>query len=968
VSGTGNNYSISTTQSTVSVTGTVNSVEYYYTNSTGQRVAGACVSGTALGTGSTRNVNPALPRTPGSYTIFFQAFSSNDCSGTGGSAFNGGAVMVTQVAPNPAIKLQCNPLKVLLVLDESASINSLNAITEVRDAAKGFVDSLHGTGAELGITAFSITARPGYPTTGSGPSLRPAYAEVTDQSINGFKNWIDNGSGTNGYNPAAGSSRNGTNWQDALRSTGTNPTVTGSPNLVVFVTDGDPNTINQPDGTGQAGLNTSLDGSWTVMGPAQVAANTLKTAASRIFAIGVGPLVNNPASQSRLTAVSGPEEFRPGGDFTRSSWTSVSFTELKPALGGIVAKLCGSSLTITKYEWAATATAWEEASGWDFTTELNTTQPHIWLTPRVSGDFATQTTNDEGVAEFHWRLENPGTSNVSVIRERSKRGWRFVFAKCRIFNEHGELVDTLRSTTTIPGLSLAIRDYANCSVYNRQKVAHLTVIKNLKPEGDPGRFNLLVDGAVRAGPVGNNGSTGRLVLTTGSYRVSESAAGTTNLAHYTTTTACFRSGTTNTFPTTDVVPPPPGEAGAVSVTLRDGDDVTCYITNRNTQFGNLTVVKHLVPEGSGEFNLFIHRADGSVVNGVGPVGDGGTVAGTNLPFPGPYVVGETAANGTDLSAFDITITCEDDTGGFVAGGVTGPSTLEVTLNRPNVLCTIVNAKRHIPLAHLEVRKRLRPTNDPGLFDLRINGVSYTPEGAGDGGTTTSLPFSPGKYKVSESLIQTEGHAISLSDYSISTKCVDASGHTVASGTGRKPVSVSLSDGDNVVCTITNKRVVEPDIPEEGDQGGGEVPLPPCNDIDSGTPECPDLTGTPQLFVVKRMPATARVGDRLPITITVKNVGRTTAVEVTVHETPPPGGKIVGVANHGLLQSDGTVVWNLGALAPGETRTVHATMLITGTGLSTDTAVASAGNADPAFDVAAVRVRARVHAPPPPVTG
>jgi len=75
---------------------------------------------------------------------------------------------------------------------------------------------------------------------------------------------------------------------------------------------------------------------------------------------------------------------------------------------------------------------------------------------------------------------------------------------------------------------------------------------------------------------------------------------------------------------------------------------------------------------------------------------------------------------------------------------------------------------------------------------------------------------------------------------------------------------------------------------------------------------------------------------------------------------------VAVADHGSLQSDGTVIWNLGDLAPGEKRTVHATMLVTGTGLQTDMAVAAAANADPAVDVATVRAAAAVR--PPTFTG
>ena len=140
------------------------------------------------------------------------------------------------------------------------------------------------------------------------------------------------------------------------------------------------------------------------------------------------------------------------------------------------------------------------------------------------------------------------------------------------------------------------------------------------------------------------------------------------------------------------------------------------------------------------------------------------------------------------------------------------------------------------------------------------------------------------------------------------------------------------------------------------------------DIESGVPECGDVAAAPHLFVSKRMPTHPRVGDRVQITITVKNVGNTTAHNVRLYETPPVGGRIVAVANHGSIQLDGTVVWHLGSLGPGKTRTVHATMLATGTGSHTNRAVVSAANADPAYDAAPVRARAAVRPPPPVVTG
>jgi uncharacterized repeat protein (TIGR01451 family) len=119
-----------------------------------------------------------------------------------------------------------------------------------------------------------------------------------------------------------------------------------------------------------------------------------------------------------------------------------------------------------------------------------------------------------------------------------------------------------------------------------------------------------------------------------------------------------------------------------------------------------------------------------------------------------------------------------------------------------------------------------------------------------------------------------------------------------------------------------------------------------------------------LAIHKTMPAHTHVGPRVPITITVQNVGTQTAIDVTVHETPPGGGRIVHPADHGSIQHDGTVVWHLGNLAPGEKRTVHATMLVIQSGLHLNTAVASASNADVVEAAATVRAPLR-HAPPAP---
>jgi hypothetical protein len=99
----------------------------------------------------------------------------------------------------------------------------------------------------------------------------------------------------------------------------------------------------------------------------------------------------------------------------------------------------------------------------------------------------------------------------------------------------------------------------------------LTVTKNLVPATDAGRFNLLIDTAVKAANVGDGGTTGPQQVTMGSHTVSETAGTSTTLSEYVTAIggACAANGT---------------------VSFASGDsDKTCTITN--TKKGRVTVKK-----------------------------------------------------------------------------------------------------------------------------------------------------------------------------------------------------------------------------------------------------------------------------------------------------------------------------------------------------------------------------------------
>jgi uncharacterized repeat protein (TIGR01451 family) len=550
-----NSSPISYSTVTVSRSGSVlRSIRYYYGANVNN---GECLdnvsTSTSTTTSQTVNVRPALPRTPGSYTISFQAFNTNGCTGTSSNVASGGTVTATTPTANPVKELRCG-LSVALVLDESLSINA-DDVVKTREAAKAFVGALDDTGASVAVVAFAQRSRVLVP-----------YTEVTGTTIASTFN-----PGLNNFANITSTARSGTNWQSAFNevSTGLN----GLPDLVVFMTDGDPNGTNAT-----TSFTTTLDGGVDVMTPAVAAANAVKepspgVTGSRVFAIGVGAAVSSAASVSRLTAVSGPRE---GSDVEHSDYTLLDhFAALETSLKAIVAGLCGGSLSITKTDYGPDGQP-VEASGWTFTATLTPPPSHEWLVPTVSPGSrpsASVTTGSDGEAVFHWKLTGPGDATLSVVTEQVKPGFHLVLAECHVTNSDGDVTQT-ESRTTEPigeGLVVPPKGHAACAVENARTVAHLTVVKRLVPTDDTGRFDLLVNGEPVLERVGNGEI--RLTRPLGTYEVSEqvSAGQAITLADYTITTKCVNNGAA-AGQSTDNTP--------VEVTLNSADDnIVCTITN-----------------------------------------------------------------------------------------------------------------------------------------------------------------------------------------------------------------------------------------------------------------------------------------------------------------------------------------------------------------------------------------------------
>ncbi|MEP9363130.1 Ig-like domain-containing protein [Nocardioides sp. CN2-186] len=144
---------------------------------------------------------------------------------------------------------------------------------------------------------------------------------------------------------------------------------------------------------------------------------------------------------------------------------------------------------------------------------------------------------------------------------------------------------------------------------------------------------------------------------------------------------------------------------------------------------------------------------------------------------------------------------------------------------------------------------------------------------------------------------------------------------------------------------------------------GRYPAPGC----STTP--PPVDPAADVEASKSAPADAAAGDQVTFTIAVVNHGTATAQDVEVTDALP--GNLVGpiTASNGGVVAAGSVIWELGDLADGETRTltVTGTAPASGTLVNTVSSTSSTVDPDPTNNdgTAEAATSTTVVQPPPP---
>ena len=299
---------------------------------------------------------------------------------------------------------------VTVVLDTSSSIPAQGGATSLVNAALGFIDAFSGTPTYLRIVGFDVSAYSYYPTTAG------QYVNILNPTaaLTAMRTKVDN------QDLSSARWGSGTNWEDGLWQafrTTSGTAFSQLPELVVFISDGEPNRnrTNTPN-DGDARFNT------TDLSRAVTAANYGRGTGARI----VGILVGSDASttnQGRMKSVvgnvvwNGTGATNPGNaaaaDFFLPA-NSASFAQLGNVLRSISAAVCGGTITVQKR--IEQAGLLSEATGmWSYTTDVGVRDLD---------------TSQSSSATFDFTFPNSTTTRTVQITETPKSGYTFLRAEC----------------------------------------------------------------------------------------------------------------------------------------------------------------------------------------------------------------------------------------------------------------------------------------------------------------------------------------------------------------------------------------------------------------------------------------------------------------------------------------------------------------------------------------------------------
>lgn len=323
-----------------------------------------------------------------------------------------------------------------------------------------------------------------------------------------------------------------------------------------------------------------------------------------------------------------------------------------------------------------------------------------------------------------------------------------------------EVIPTLSGWEQITGVAnpVVIGTVGGSSTGNNlmnKAYGHITVVKQLVPSNNPGKFNLLIDNMQKASNVTNGGTTGSVKVEAGTHSVAESAGTSTSLSDYTSAWLCS-NGQANTQNT----------GTTASVVVKPGENWTCTFTN-TVKNGTVKVVKTVINDNGGTKtaakDFTFTNNSGSVQTFIATTGDDGERS-LSLPVGSNFNIVEVQANqGNYTTSYS----------GCTGVVTSGTSTCTITNNDKAPKLTLVK----------EVQNDNGGTRLKAEWTLSATGPTSI---SGFGGVVSGGSFKAGTYTLGET---------GPNDY---TKGEWNCGYTqVRSG------HIDIKIGDNITCTIVN---------------------------------------------------------------------------------------------------------------------------------------------------------------------
>ncbi len=430
----------------------------------------------------------------------------------------------TVVQGNPRLPLACG-LDIGLVIDSSGSIDSTE-LTQMKNAYRDFVDALlvdNNTPTQFSVVEFDTNVVT--PTLGFTSNATTIKNDINAAVSDGWTNWEDALlEAHNQYDPRA-----------------------DKPDLVIFASDGNPNTIGvTPPSSGGTATET------TAVNAAVARANAIKADGIRILSIAIGDQLDVP----NLQAISGTTVYPDDtSNLLDADVVKTNFSQLAQDLADLAIAQCGGTITVQKLIIG------QPEQGWDFAANVTGGTP----TP------ASGTTDANGQLTFDISDINGGTATASVI-ETLQNGYSVDSASC---TKNQQPVGTFNGTDRVNGVTVGPNDIVSCTFTNSRDTGTITVVKHVINDNGgtkvAGDFTMNVTGTNVSDPSFPGSEAGTVVtVDAGAYSVDESV-----MSGYAKSLSADCSGT-----------------------IAKNEQKTCTITN-NDIAPQLTVIKHVVNDNGG---------------------------------------------------------------------------------------------------------------------------------------------------------------------------------------------------------------------------------------------------------------------------------------------------------------------------------------------------------------------------------